>query len=280
MPKLASNSYGKSAVRLTKVVRNGPIHSVFELDVEILLQGAFENVYTKGDNTSCIPTDTMKNTVYALAKRHDFDSPEQFATILATHFLTKFRQVAAATASIEQTAWDRIPVDNKPHDHSFVKGAGKRRALVAKARHNRTVIEGGIRDLEVVKTTNSGFAGFLRDEYTTLKETTDRIFGTTIEALWTYNPEASNFNQTYTAARTAILQTFATHNSLAVQQTIFEMGKNVLAAAKDISDISFTMPNQHRHLANLQPFNLENPNEIFINTTEPYGLIRGTITRD
>jgi urate oxidase len=222
----------------------------------------------------------MKNTVYALAKKHDFDSPEQFATILTRHFLNNFPQVAAVKVTIEQTTWDRIPVNNKPHHHSFQKDAGKRLAIVKQDRSNTPTIQGGIRNLEVVKTTNSGFTGFLRDQYTTLKETTDRIFGTSIEAIWTYNPEAAHYNQTYTAARTAILETFATHNSGAVQQTLFEMGKQVLAAAKEISDISFTLPNQHRILANLQPFNLPNENEIFINTTEPYGLIRGTITRD
>jgi urate oxidase len=281
MPKLTANSYGKSAVRLTKVVRNNNVHAIHEMDVEILLEGNFENVYTQGDNNSCIPTDTMKNTVYALAKKHDFDSPEQFATILTEHFIDAFMQVISVVVTIEQTTWDRIDVDNKPHDHAFVKGAGKRLVIVEASRFSDwPMIQGGIRNLEVVKTTNSGFVGFLRDQYTSLKETTDRIFGTSIEAIWTYNPEAANYNQTYTAARTAILKTFATHNSLAVQQTLFEMGKAVLAAAKEISDISFSLPNQHRILANLEPFNLTNQNEIFVNTSEPYGLIRGTITRE
>jgi urate oxidase len=280
MAKLTANSYGKSAVRLTKVVRSAALHQIFEMDVEIILEGAFEAVYTAGDNSACVPTDTMKNTVYALAKKHDFDAPERFAILLAEHFVGRFPQVSAATATIEQITWDRIQVVGKSHEHSFVKGAGKRLAIAREARTGGTIVHGGIRDLEVVKTTKSGFTGFPRDEYTTLKETTDRIFGTSIEAVWTYRPGALEFNPTYDAARTAILEVFATHDSLGVQQTIFEMGQQVLKAAGAITEISFTMPNQHRILANLEPFNLTNNNEIFVNTSEPFGLIRGTILRD
>jgi len=281
MARLISNTYGKSKVRLTRVVRNGPLHSVFEMDVQILLEGAFEKVYTEGDNSACVPTDTMKNTVYALAKKHMFDSPEQFGMILTDHFVTQFQQVSAASATIEQTIWERISLNGKPHDHAFVKGSGaKRTAVIRRERPEGFLLQGGIKNLEVMKTTHSGFVGFLKDQYTTLKETTDRIFGTSVEANWIMEPADADFNAVFTTARQTILDVFATHDSLGVQHTIFEMGKQVLAAVPAIVQISFTMPNQHRILADLEPFGMTNPSEIFVNTSEPFGLIEGTILRE
>src|SRR5262249_33113278 len=185
--RLAHNAYGKSRVRLTKVVRRPDgVHTLDEFSVQIQLEGAFERVYTHGDNAACIPTDTMKNTVYALAKQHDFDCPELFGMILGEHFLQKFPHVSAATAAVEQTLWERIPVAGRPHDHSFANASNTVRTAVVRQERGRIDLQGGLRDLEVIKTTRSGFTGFLKDEYTTLKETTDRIFGTSVEAAWTF----------------------------------------------------------------------------------------------
>jgi urate oxidase len=223
----------------------------------------------------------MKNTVYALAKKHSFDSPEGFGKILSEHFVAKFPQVSAATVTIEQTLWERIAIGGKRHEHAFVKGSdAKRTAVVRRERPEEFLVQGGIKGLEVMKTTKSGFVGFLRDEYTTLKETTERIFGTSVEANWILESADADFNAAFDTARRVILEVFATHDSLGVQQTIFEMGKQVLAAVPAIKQISFTMPNQHRLLANLEPFGMSNENEVFINTSEPFGFIKGTIVRE
>ena len=280
MARLTANSYGKAAVRLTKVVRHGAVHTLFEFNVEIMLEGKFEAVYLEGDNSRCIPTDTMKNTVYALAKKHEFESGEEFARILAGHFIETFLHVFRATVTLEQVLWDRIVVDGKPHDHSFAKSTTARRTATARAQRGEPItLTGGVTGLEVIKTTKSGFAGFLRDQYTTLKETTDRIFGTSVDAAWTYDSAEADFNAGFAAARRAILDVFATHDSLGVQQTIFAMGEAVLAAVPAICEISFTMPNQHRLLVNLEPFKMTNSNEIFVTTSEPFGLIKGTLAR-
>ncbi len=281
MAKLLEHSYGKGAVRVTKVVRAGAVHSVFEMDVEIVLEGAFEAMYTEGDNSSCVPTDTMKNTVYALAKRHEFDSLEAFALILAEHFVGTFPQVMRATVRIEQALWERIRVAGTGHNHAFVKGSTAKRTAVVQKDRGGFSVAGGIVGLEVVKTTESGFVGFLRDEFTTLKETGERIFGTSVEATWLIDlKKGRNFNDAFESARRVILEVFAGHDSLGVQQTMFAMGEAVLEAVAEIYLISFVMPNQHRILANLEPFGLTNENEIFVNTSEPFGLIRGTITRE
>jgi urate oxidase len=280
MARLVENSYGKNDVRLTKVVRSGATHTLHELTVQMALGGAFERVYTHGDNSSCIPTDTMKNTVYALAKKHDFDSPEAFALILAGHFL-QLGQVAWAEVAIEQDPWTRIAVNGSPHPHAFTRdGSGMRTARVRLERGRPPTTWGGVRGLEVIKTTRSGFAGFFKDPYTTLAETSDRVFSTKIDAAWEYAPGPVGYAETFDAARCSLLETFALHDSASVQQTIHAMGEALLARLPRITSVSLTMPNQHRLLVNLEPFGMDNPNEIFAATTEPYGLIKGTVARE
>lgn len=281
MARLSRNYYGKDHVRLTKVVRSGEHHTLYEFNVQILLEGAFEQVYTQGDNSACVPTDTMKNTVYALGKKHDFDSPEAFALLLAEHFLERFTHVTAVAVSIEQILWDRISLDGQPHDHAFAKSSNAlRTATVHQDRANPPTVTGGITGLEVIKTAHSAFTNFMIDPFTTLSPTCDRLLGTSIDAVWTFTSPESPFNEAFDAARRTILSVFAAHDSLGVQHTLYAMGEAVLAALPSLSKIAFTMPNQHRILVNLAPFNLTNDNDIFVSAPEPFGLIHGTVSRE
>ncbi len=281
MARLADNSYGKSRVRLTKVVRAGETHSLLELTVAIALGGEFERIYTHGDNSPCIPTDTMKNTVYALAKRTSVDCAEDFGRILAVYFLESFSHVDWAEISMEQSLWSRIEVDGTPHAHAFQRaGSETRTAFVREKRGGTPLIRGGLTGLDVIKTTRSAFDGFLKDKYTTLPETKDRIFATIVDASWDFGTQPADFNAVFETARQTILEVFATHDSQSVQQTLYAMGETILARVPEIDSVSFTMPNQHRILVNLQPFGLSNENEIFTATSEPYGLIKGTVTRE
>src|SRR5438477_4444555 len=280
MATLAADSYGKSDVRLSKVTRRGDIHHLTEMSVSIELRGEFTRCYTEGDNSMVIPTDTQKNTVYALAKKHTFDSIEQFGKILAKHFVDNFSHVSSATVSIEQTLWNRIVLDGKAHEHAFIGGNDETRRCVITQTRDGLKITGGISGMKVLKTTKSGFVNFIKDEYTTLKETTDRIFATIVDATWSYNALDADFNACYMSIRNAMIRVFAEHDSLAVQQTLYAMGEAALDVCRQIDEIDLVMPNQHRLLVNLQPFGLENPNEIFVPTTEPYGKICGTIRRD
>src|SRR5271157_5255485 len=209
--RLAADSYGKCDVRLTKVVRTGATHTLWELTVSISLTGDFTRIYTDGDNSPCIPTDTMKNTVYVLAKKNDFQSPEEFGGILARHFIERFDHVESAEVSLVQRIWTRIAAGGRPHDHSFSgAGSGRRTCVVAVNRRGPPHVTGGLAGLEVIKTTGSGFAGFLRDEYTTLVDTTDRIFATSIDATWAFLPAAApDYNAVFEAALRVIPETFA-----------------------------------------------------------------------
>lgn len=281
MPRLSVNYYGKADVRLTKVVRQGELHSLYEYNVKILLTGDFAKCYTAGDNSQVVATDTMKNTVYALAAQHDFDSPEQFGQILALHFLTNNSHVESAQVDIAETRWQRLDDAGKPHNHAFqIAGSGNRTAHVLATQAGVQKVAGGIRGLQVLKTTRSGFVGFLRDQFTTLPEVTDRIFATTVEAVWTFSAVVADYNRTYETSLSELLRVFGEHDSLAVQQTIYAMGEAILASDGAISDVRLTMPNQHRIPFNLEPLGMANTNSIFVTTSEPYGLIHGTISRE
>jgi urate oxidase len=284
---LTHNSYGKSAVRLTKVVRAGSVHHLFEIEAAIQLEGDFEPAYLAGDNRGVVATDSVKNTVYVLAKEHAFDSVEQLALILARHFVATYPQVRQATVEMTQASWRRIDVAGTPHDHAFTGGGPQRR--YAKAVMTRggeggggvlgPVLTGGVRELLVLKTTASEWRDFVADRYRTLKDATDRIMASKVDADWAYNTLAADFPAAAAAVDSAILTTFATRHSLGVQQTLTDMGGAALAACPAIDSISFELPNLHRIPFNLAPFGLAFENDVYVATDEPYGLIKGTVSR-
>lgn len=273
---LKENSYGKSSVRLTKVARKDPNHELIELSVDISLSGDFAASYESGDNSKIIATDSMKNTVYVLAKEGDFASIEEFAVLLARHFTRTYSQVDWAGISISQTSWLRLA----KHPHAFVDGGSERRICRVVLDTEKLTLAGGVVDLRFLKTTGSEFHGFVTDRYRTLKDATDRIFATSVEAAWTYASESADFNATFVAARSALLGTMADHHSLSAQQTLLTMGNAVLKACPALRSINLTMPNLHRILVDLKPFGLENNNEIFVPIDEPHGVISGFVERD
>lgn len=283
---LASQSYGKSRVRLTKVSRHADRHDLTELVVDIVLEGAFEDSYLSGDNRRVVATDTMKNTVYALAAGHPLGSIEAFAHTLAAHFVARNDHVTAATVRIVAESWERLAGrGGRPHPHAFCAGGAGRRTCRVRRTGSAATVEGGITGLTVVKTTGSAFRDFLRDEFTTLPDADDRIFGTSVEGRWEYAPAAvadwhdHDWNAAHEAIRHALLDVFAHHESLAVQQTLHAMAVAALAACPALEAIELEMPNQHRIPLDLAAFGLPNRNEIFVTTSEPYGLIRATLRR-
>jgi len=279
--KLAGNSYGKSDVRLTKVIRHGDRHELLEFSVDVQLNGEFSESYTQGDNRSIVATDSIKNTVYVLAKERQFSTAEEFAILLAEHFPKTYPQVGMASVNVRQTNWARIMLDEKPHDHAFICGGPELRTAHATVcpKHGISQITAGVIDLMILKTTRSAFKNFVSDRYRTLKDTDDRIFATKLRAHWAFTSQAVDFASVRERIQSAMLRVFASEMSHAVQQTMYQMGEVAIAAAPEISQISLEMPNKHRIPVNLQPFGLENPNEIFVWTDEPFGLIYATVVR-
>lgn len=282
---ISHNNYGKSKVRILKVTKKTDVHEIKEMTVNIQLEGDFEKVHTDGDNRKVLPTDTMKNTVYALAKEHPVNSIEEFGIHLAEYFLKNNEQISEVDIEIEEKLWKRILVKNekqKPeeHKHSFESFGDEKRICEISVDREIVFVSSGIKDLLVLKTTESGFENYIKDKFTTLKETSDRVFSTSIKAEWDYINEEVNYNSVSEEVRKIILETFATHHSLSVQQTLYETGKNILNKCNEIREVSISMPNKHYLPFNLEQFGMENNNEIFIPTDEPYGLIEATMNRD
>jgi urate oxidase len=277
---LGPNQYGKAEVRLVRVDRGTPKHVIEDLTITSQLRGDFTACHTHGANTNVIATDTQKNTIYAFA-RDGVGAPELFLRRLARHFL-EYPQVTGGRWYAERHAWERIAVGAEPHDHAFVRaGRETRTALIHADDSGELTVLAGLRDCTVLKSTGSEFHGFPRDRYTTLPETTDRILATDVSAWWRYAPGAVvDFDQRYAAVRDLLLETFARLHSLALQQTVFAMGKAVLEAYGDIAEIRLSCPNNHHFRVDLAPFGLDNPDEVFVAVDRPYGLIEATVTRE
>jgi urate oxidase len=274
---LGEHRYGKQSIRLVKVVRGANGHAVRDLTISATLDGAFERAYTDGDNSAVVATDTMKNTVYALARQHPIDHVESFALRLAQHFTAMTGVVRAHIECVEHR-WSRLSVGGRPHPHAFVQPGGEQwTAAVTRDASGERVVA-GVANLVVLKTTDSAFSGFPRDEYTTLAESEDRILATSVTATWLYRPGTSDF-AVRDRVRQALVETFAAHISRSVQHTLYAMGEAALAACADLVEITLAMPNRHHVLVDLQPFGLDNPNEVFVATDQPFGLIEATMRR-
>jgi urate oxidase len=278
--RLTADSYGKSRVRLSKIVRHADRHDLIELTVETRLEGDFARSYTHGDNTSVIATDSQRNTVYVLAKEHDFTCGDEFAHTLARHFFDTYDQVAAAEVRVQQSRLQRITLDDKPHPHAFLGGGSEVRTARCRIDGNAPACCGGISGLVLIKTAGSAFVDFVDDRFRTLPDTTERIFATTVDATWRFTDVPGPAATTaYDAIRAAWLKVFAENHSLAVQQTLREMGDAALEVCDAIDRVDLSLPNQHRVPFSLSAFGHDNAAEIFVTTDEPAGQIRGTVER-
>jgi urate oxidase len=277
--KLTDHSYGKAHVRVLKVTRDDAKHSLKELDVQVMLHGNFDASYTKADNSLVVATDSMKNTVNVFAKEMLGTETETFAITLAEHFIKTYAHVTRAEITISEHCWERMNIAGQPHPHSFTEQGTATPTARVVATRTGTIVESGIENLFVLKSTASGFENFLRDKFTTLPETSDRIFATKLKAVWTYERAPVSYAVTNSRILDAMLKTFAENFSPSVQVTLYQMGEAALAAAPEVKKIHLAMPNKHCLLINLAPFGLENKNELFVPTDEPHGQIEGTIER-
>lgn len=276
---LGQNNYGKSGVRVFKVKRDTERHEIWDLDVRVALEGDFDAAYYDGDNSQLLATDTTRNTVYALAKEHLTGSIEDFGLALVDHFLEAGPTVTGAWVEITQYLWHRIEVDGHTHEHSFVRDRGERETKVRGDEGGDRRVEAGIGDVYVLKTTNSGWEGFLRERFTTLSETNDRILATIIAAKWEYNTTSADFDRLWNGVLEQTLETFTDHYSPSVQNTLYRMGRAVLEAFPEIEKIWYSLPNAHHIPYDLERFGIENEGEIFHATQDPYGQIEGRVER-
>jgi len=280
MARLGENCYGKSRVRLSRITRTADRHEFQEWSVRILLQGDFEGSFTAADNSCILPTDTMKNTVYSIARDSKAATIEEFAMELGDYLLANTSPVAKATIEIAEKSWERLTVNGETDATTFRLGGPEMQTVCAeRSRDGEWGIASGVGGLTILKTTRSAFTGYIKDRLTTLKPATDRIFGTCATITWDYSSPRVDFARIRSRIVAALLREFAAHNSMSVQHTLFDMGKAALAAAPGIARIHLTMPNLHHLLADLTPFGQDNPNHIFVPIDEPHGYIEATVER-
>jgi urate oxidase len=278
MIELGANRYGKAQIRLVRVVRGPGAHRLRDLTVAIALEGDFTAAHVDGDNELVVATDTMKNTAYAFAKEHLDGSLETYGRALADHFL-EFEQIDGASVSIREHGWSPIATPNGPAPDAFVRAGSGTRVATVVAALGGTTIEAGVEDLIVMKTARSAFSGFPRDQYTTLRDTDDRIMATKVTAIWRYGSPDLASDALHAAVQSTLLEVFADHDSPSVQTSIWLMARAILERHEEVAEVRMALPNLHHWLVDLSPFGLENDNEIFIATTEPHGLIEATVRR-
>ncbi|MCP2261770.1 urate oxidase [Streptoalloteichus tenebrarius] len=277
---LGDNQYGKAETRVVRIDRDAEAHRVTDLNVSVALSGDMTDTHLTGANDKVLPTDTQKNTVYVFA-RDGVGEIEEFGLRLARHFVDSQPTVGRARVRIEQYPWTRLELEGAPAHHSFARsGEGTRTAVVTYDGRQAWVVS-GITDLVVLNSTGSEFWGFLKDRYTTLQETRDRILATAVNATWRHEgAEDTDWGKSYATARRALLDAFAETYSLSLQQTLYAMGERVLRTCPEIVEVRLSLPNKHHFLVDLAPFGLDNPNEVFHAADRPYGLIEGSVLRD
>jgi urate oxidase len=277
---LVQSAYGKSRVRVVQVARHADRHDVSDLTVAVRFQGAYDESYTAGDNRDVLPTDTIKNTIYALAAGTGIVEPEALGLVLARHFLEGNPRLDEVWVDLTAKRWARLRVNGDTDDgYSFMGGGPDLRSATVMATRTGITLSAGVVDLLILKTSRSAFTGFMKDAFTTLPETTDRLLATSLTATWQYATPEVEFAPVWQRVRQTLLQTFAAHESASVQHTIYAMGEAVIAATPDVLSIHLAMPNKHYVPVDLSRFGLANRNEVFMPTDEPHGLIEATITR-
>jgi urate oxidase len=276
---LAHSAYGKSRVRLVQVSRHGDRHELKDVDVAIRFEGHYDESYTEGDNRHVLPTDTMKNTVYALAARQPVNEPESFGVALASRFLDRNPRLQRVRIDLTEHPWRRIRIGDREHGHAFMRPGEEARTATVQTSREGSMVGAGLSNLLILKSAHSAFADFLRDELTTLPDTQDRLLATSLQASWHYRSAEMDFTPAWHAVRRTLLEAFAEHDSKSVQHTLYAMGEAALDACNDITEIRLVMPNKHHLPVDLTRLGLENRNEIFVPTDEPYGLIEAVMRR-
>ncbi len=280
MVQLGANRYGKAEVRVLRVGRGAAASGgdvIRDWNVSTSLSGDLAATHLTGDNSGVLTTDTQKNTVYALASRLGAVEPEVLGLELAAHFVTSQPQISRARVTVEEYGWDRLG----PGGHSFARNGTLTRVtrVVHDAEAGASVVS-GIASLTVLNTTDSEFSGFPRDEYTTLAETTDRILATEVSAWWRYRGADTDWAAAFAGARQSLLDAFSGTYSYSLQQTLFAMGKRVIAEVPAVCEVRLALPNKHHYLVDLAPFGLANDREVYYPGDRPYGLIEGTVLAD
>ncbi|BBY26231.1 factor-independent urate hydroxylase [Mycolicibacterium sediminis] len=277
---LGKNQYGKAENRVVRIYRDTPRHEIRDVNVSTCLRGDFHAAHLAGDQSDVLPTDTQKQTAYAYAKEEGLRTIEDYGLALARHFVGDVAPVEAARIEIEEYAWQRAVVEGREHDYTWIRSGQEVRTAAVTVDGSGEWVVGGLKDLTILKSTGSEFSGFLTDDYTVLEPTHDRVMATSLVAQWRFTSTDVDWDAVYAGVKTLLVERFAVIQSLALQQTLYEMGAAVLRAYDVIAEVRLSAPNKHHFLYDLSPFGLDNENEVYNADDRPYGLIQATVTRD
>jgi urate oxidase len=277
--KLAENNYGSSRIHLLRVAKQQGRHDIRDLALSIRFEGDFEAAHIKGDNRNILPADTMKNTVYALARQHSIEALENFGLHLIEHFLTYNPQVTRVLVEASESIWTRLPHGGKPHASAFARAGNEERTSLLSGTRQGTQVRAGVDNLSVLKTTKSAFENFKKDPYTTLREEGDRILSTVIRADWLYTEEDAEFGPLWHGVRQMLLETFAEHASQSLLHTLYVMGEAILNNFENVGEIHLSLPSKQFHPADLAPLGMDNPGTVFLPTDEPHATIEATLKK-
>jgi urate oxidase len=280
MVRITHTSYGKTSVPVMKVVHKEPTHEVWEFMVDVAVESPeLEQSYTQADNSPIVATDTMKNLVNYLSFSYDFASLEDLALHIAHSLRKRYDHLPRWTVRIEGAAWRHLAPGGKEQPISFARTGPETSFTTAVVDADKDSLRSGIRELLVLKTTGSAFSDFLRDEFTTLPETRDRMLATSITAEWKIPHFGVEYARVNDSVRDTILRVFSELESESVQHLAYETATAVLATVGEVEEISLRLPNKHYFLMDLSHFGVENTHTLYLPTTVPHGDIHLTVTR-
>ncbi|MGF6308025.1 urate oxidase [Bradyrhizobium sp. i1.8.4] len=277
---LIKNRYGKGRVRVMRIHRDGEWQEVSQLNIKAMVEGDFARTYTDADNAMTVSTDTIKNIVNVVARENSGLCAEEFCQALAMKYLDTYPQISSVALTSHETKWARLSFDGKPHPHSFVlDGNGRPTVEVTMTRDGASTLASGVDGFAFMKSTQSGWESYVKDRYTTIPETADRICATSMVASWAWSAKPMSYPATNAKILDTLLRVFSTTYSKSVQDSLYRMGEAALAEIPEISEISMACPNMHFIPINLSAFGLDNNNDVFLPTDEPHGQIECTVGR-
>jgi len=284
MAELNAHQHGKNRVRLGRVWREGNMHYMVEWSVHVMLESDMAHAFLTPSNKNMTATDTQKNTVYYVAKQcSQRCSPEEYAIALAKHFVNTYPKVSKAKVKVQAKPWQRVEIGGEAHDHGYtVNGTETRTTFVTYDEAGATEVVSGVKDLQVLKTTQSGYEGFLHDQFTVLPDTRERMMATSITSTWRYSGNVKDYDATFAAVKAALLSAFfgPPHKGVfspSVQFTLMEMAKAAIAKVPEVESMFFNLPNLH--FLPCTPVTSKFENDVYIATSEPHGDIEAVVTR-
>ena len=277
---LTENEYGESRIRVLRVTRRDGHHEIKDMTLGARFQGDFGSAHTAGENRKILPADTMKNTIYVLAKQYPAEAIEEFALHITEHFLTYNSQVSQVEITAQERPWSRVTVGEKSHPSAFISGSGERRTTRIRATREKATVESGIEELAALRTAGASFALFLHDPYTTLPETVDSLLSAVISVSWTYTEQKASYSTVFHGVRRTLLETFATHDSRSLQHILYAMGHAVLDNFDVIREIRLSLSEMPCRQVDMKPFGMENDSEIFALADEAHAVAEAILRRD